>query len=76
LAFLLIKKNINVNLVDLSGFGYSGGQPLNMPMNAHIADLMTVIRFVRQKNKNLPIFLYGHSVGALICINFLTLNRY
>ena len=64
-----------MNLIDLSGFGYSSGQPLNMPMNAHITDLMTVIRVVRQKNKNLPIFLYGHSVGALICKIFLTLNR-
>ena len=46
-----------------------------MPMNSHISDLMTVIKVVRQKNKNLPIFLYGHSLGGLICINFLTLNR-
>lgn len=75
MAMRLVKKKINVNLIDLSGFGFSGGQPLNMPMNSLISDLMTVIRLVRRKNRDLPIFLYGHSIGALICIVFLTLNR-
>lgn len=72
----MVKKKIKVHIIDMSGFGYSGGQRLNMPMHVHISDMMTVIKKIKDSDRDLPIFVYGHFLGGLVALNFLTVNKY
>jgi len=62
---------IAVHLFDLSGFGYSPGVLHNMPFDRLLSDFATILTKVKNK---LPLFLYGHSLGALIILVFLLLN--
>lgn len=55
-------------MIDLKGFGYSGG-----PRGAaEIRELENdVITLLKQAREDLPLFLYGHSMGGLTVIKLL-----
>lgn len=57
-----------VQLIDLTGFGYSGG-----PRGCGTAEILEndVITLLSQARPELPLFLYAHSMGALLCIKLL-----
>lgn len=57
--------NFEVLLVDMRGFGYSGG-PRGC---SEVEDLQRdVIAVVKQANPDLPLYLYGHSLGGLVTL--------
>jgi len=63
---------LDVHLIDLTGYGYSSG--IRMACNTidiFQEDLSFLLELV---NPNLPLFLYGHSMGGLTVASFLTNN--
>lgn len=60
------------HLFDMSGFGYSGGVRRNCRIRDFIADLHKV---VQQSYNDLPLYLYGHNIGALVGFYYLLLNK-
>ncbi|KAM3139158.1 hypothetical protein pb186bvf_008756 [Paramecium bursaria] len=71
IADLFAKHNFVVHLVDLRGFGYSGG-----PRGSQTIQLlhMDVEVLLRQVSKDLPLFLYGHAMGGLLIVSLLIRN--
>lgn len=64
-------QNFSVHLIDMRGFGYSGGNRFNSSLSELHQDLVTVIKLM---NPKMPLFLYGHSLGATIIMSFLINN--
>jgi alpha-beta hydrolase superfamily lysophospholipase len=56
----------------MRGFGYSGGARKNSKIKQFLEDLHLVIN---QCFSDLPLFLYGHSLGGFIAMNYLILNK-
>lgn len=59
-------------LFDLYGCGYSGGIRNNGRIRYFVEDLHKVLL---EAYNDVPVFLYGHSLGATIIIHYLTLNK-
>lgn len=57
---------------DYYGFGYSGGTRFNGRMRYFVEDLHKVIM---QAYDDLPLFLFGHSLGAAVILDYLHFNR-
>lgn len=66
------KEGMIVHLFDLQGFGYSGGLRRDARMRYFLHDLHKVLQCCYEY---LPLFLYGHSMGALITIYYLLYNK-
>lgn len=66
------KNGIIAHLFDMRGFGYSGGLRRNSKIKHFLEDLHLVIN---QCFNDLPLFLYGHSLGGFIAMNYLLLNK-
>lgn len=60
--------NYEVLLIDLTGFGYSGG-----PRGCSSVEVMAndVITLLSQANPDLPLFMYAHSMGAMLTLKLL-----
>jgi alpha-beta hydrolase superfamily lysophospholipase len=62
---------------DLRGHGRSGGQRGHFPsLEAIMDDIDQHIRQASEKFPALPVFLYGHSLGALLVLNYATYHEY
>lgn len=72
LGIKFAQQGIVVHLFDLQGFGYSGGYRRNERMRYFLTDLH---RIVQECFADLPLFIYGHSLGALVTLNYLMLNK-
>jgi acylglycerol lipase len=58
---------------DHRGHGKSDGTRANIVrMSTVVADLETMIRNVAQRHPDVPMFLYGHSMGGLIALAYAT----
>lgn len=70
-ADFFAKNHFAVHLIDLRGFGYSGGArgSQNIPQ-LH----MDIEVLMRQVSKELPLYLYGHAMGGLLIITLLMRN--
>jgi alpha-beta hydrolase superfamily lysophospholipase len=56
---------------DLRGHGRSGGARGHAPsLEAYLKDLDALIEQARERFPGLPIFLYGHSLGAILLLNY------
>jgi alpha-beta hydrolase superfamily lysophospholipase len=66
------KKGFEVYGIDLRGFGYSGGPRGCSTLTQMITDIGTLLTQVKQ---NIPLFLYGHSMGGLLVLIFTLLNE-
>lgn len=60
-----------MHLLDLRGFGYSGGARGTAVVEQLLMDVGVLIT---QVNASLPLFLYGHSMGGLLVLTFSILN--
>ncbi|EGR30944.1 hypothetical protein IMG5_120760, partial [Ichthyophthirius multifiliis] len=60
-----------VQLVDLRGFGYSGGPRGASTIEELHQDICTLLK---QANKDLPLYLYGHSLGGQLVITLVMRN--
>jgi len=70
-----LKENISVIGVDLIGHGESEGKKGHIKSIADFyACIDSMVEHVRQVDKNLPLVLYGHSMGGTIVLNYLINN--
>ncbi|CAK82046.1 unnamed protein product (macronuclear) [Paramecium tetraurelia] len=71
LADFYAKAGFEVYMIDLRGFGYSGGARGCATQQQLLLDVKVLIQ---QVNPSLPLFLYGHSMGGLVVLAFTLLN--
>jgi alpha-beta hydrolase superfamily lysophospholipase len=63
--------------LDLRGHGKSGGQRGHFPsLDAAMNDIHQQIRQGSEKFPGLPVFLYGHSLGGLLVLNYATYHKH
>jgi alpha-beta hydrolase superfamily lysophospholipase len=56
---------------DLRGHGKSGGKRGHFPsLEAVMQDIRQFLKFLAQRYLDIPHFLYGHSLGALLCLAY------
>ncbi len=56
---------------DLRGHGRSGGQRGHTPSaDAYVRDIDLLLQHVRERYPGLPVFLYGHSLGAILVLYY------
>lgn len=72
LAVSLAEQGIVCMIFDMRGFGYSGGIRRNGRFKYFIQDLH---RIIEHCEKDMPLFLYGHSLGAAVVCYYLMLNK-
>jgi len=69
------KHNYLVTAMDLRGHGRSGGQRGHSPsFEIVLTDLAQFISQIENTYPGLPVFMYGHSLGGLLTINFALRN--
>ena len=62
--------------IDMRGHGKSDGKRGHTPKyDAFLDDLEIFIELVKKNNPNLPLFLYGHSMGGAIVLNYATQRK-
>ena len=66
------KNGIICHLFDMRGFGYSGGPRRNSRIKDFLEDLHLIIL---QCRSDLPLFIYGHSLGGFVAMIYLILNK-
>lgn len=76
LAFVLAKRGINCHLVDLRGHGYSGGCRLDWTVEDLHLDILTLIKQAETDGVDLPIFIFGHSLGGGLVTSLFINNQY
>ncbi len=56
---------------DLRGHGQSGGARGHTPsLTAYMQDIRQFVQWMAQRYPDLPQFLYGHSLGGLLCLTY------
>ena len=69
----LADANFALVAFDLRGHGKSGGLRGHFPsLDVIMADIHQLIQQGREKFPGLPVFLYGHSLGGLLVLNYAT----
>lgn len=72
MAIHLALNGFYINLVDLEGYGFTGGTRINrLTINKFHAQVNTLLEQVKP---NLPCFLFAHSMGGLIINSYLGCN--
>jgi alpha-beta hydrolase superfamily lysophospholipase len=75
LAGDLNRQGVAVYALDLRGHGRSEGERAwIVSFDQFLDDVETLLRLVREKEPNVPVFLFGHSLGGLI-VTWAALNR-
>ena len=71
MAGILNKAGIAVVSMDLQGHGISSGKRGHtFPSSEILKDISMLIDWTKAKYPNIPIVLYGHSMGGLITLNY------
>ena len=71
-----LEKNISVLGVDLVGHGNSTGKKGHVnSIEDYFGCIDSMVNYVRQKDKELPLVLYGHSMGGNLVLNYLISNE-
>lgn len=69
-------KGYLVAAFDLRGHGKSGGQLGHYPnLQAVMDDIQNFLEKLETENPDLPVFLYGHSLGGVMVLNYVLQNR-
>ena len=68
IAEFFVNKKYEVLLVDLRGFGYSGGARGCAEVDELQKDIITLIK---QASNDIPLMIYAHSLGAVLTISML-----
>jgi len=73
MAESFVKQGFVVHLIDLRGFGHSGGPRANGTIAELHADVDILLK---QAHRDLPLFVYGHSMGGALVASLLMRNPY
>lgn len=68
-----VKEGFVVHLIDLRGSGFSGGSHGVASVDELHEDIKLLLQ---QAGKDLPLFLYGHSLGASLIASLLIRNKW
>ncbi len=63
MAEYFAKRGYVINMIDLRGFGYSGGERVNEPTNRVMSDIETLLRTCCERD--LSTFIIAHGLGAM-----------
>lgn len=63
MAEYFVKKGYVINMIDLRGFGYSGGDRVNEPSRKVFSDIETLMRNCCERG--LPTFIIAQGLGSL-----------
>lgn len=67
----LVKNRFSVYAFDLRGHGKSGGKKVFVnSFDEYLNDLESFVSYVKEKEPNKPIFIFGHSMGGAITTLF------
>eukprot|EP00443_Scrippsiella_acuminata_P085493 CAMPEP_0115400800 /NCGR_PEP_ID=MMETSP0271-20121206/15545_1 /TAXON_ID=71861 /ORGANISM="Scrippsiella trochoidea, Strain CCMP3099" /LENGTH=359 /DNA_ID=CAMNT_0002824667 /DNA_START=25 /DNA_END=1104 /DNA_ORIENTATION=+ len=68
----LSERGIVVHTIDMRGFGLSGGSRCQQSIHGFTRDIAALLRICCSKGPgtNLPVFLFGHSLGALSVLKY------
>jgi len=66
-----LKEKLRIHLIDWTGQGFSGGQRFIRTIGDNHTDFGYLLK---KMNPDLPLFIYGHSMGATIVLSYLMLN--
>ena len=69
MAEYFAKNGFVVNMIDLRGFGYSGGSRVFESFRGLLSDIENLLR--RCCQKGLPTYLLGHGFGSLLVLALL-----
>lgn len=70
-AHTFAKENTAVYTYDQRGYGRSGGPRAYVDrFDDYLDDLGQVLSFVRSQTPDLPLFLFGHSMGGLVALKY------
>ncbi len=76
LAEFYNKKGYFVAACDLRGHGKSGGQRGHYPsLEAAMQEIKDFTEKVENDHPGLPVFLYGHSLGGVLVLNYILRNK-
>lgn len=71
LARYLTKRHYHLALFDMRGHGLSGGKRVHTPSYSHLFDDMDdFLALLGKRFPSLPLFLYGHSFGGQLVLNY------
>jgi alpha-beta hydrolase superfamily lysophospholipase len=76
MAYFLAKNGINCHLIDLRGHGYSGGCRLDWTIEDLHTDVITLIKQAEVDGVDLPIYVFGHSMGGGLVSSLFINNQY
>jgi len=75
-AYFLAKNGINCHLIDLRGHGYSGGCRFDWTVEDLHTDILTLIKQAEADGVDLPIYVFGHSMGGGLVSSLFINNQY
>jgi acylglycerol lipase len=68
----LVPQGVAVLSFDLRGHGRSPGKRVYIDSwQEYLDDIQTFVAIIRQGHPNLPLFLYGHSLGSILALDYL-----
>lgn len=68
-ATYFAKRGYTVNMIDLRGFGYSGGYRVNNPVKGTLSDIGILL--TRCCENGLPTYIMSHGYGCLLVLALL-----
>ena len=68
--------NIGMSALDLYGHGKSGGKRGHIPQyEQHLDVIAEFLQHIQHQYPNVPVFLYGHSMGGNLVLNYLLRHK-
>lgn len=76
IAHFFALNGINCHLIDLRGHGLSGGCRMDWTIEDLHTDVITLIKCAEADGVDLPLFVYGHSLGGGLVSSLFINNQY
>ena len=76
MAYELAKQGINCHLIDLRSHGFSGGSRFDFTIEQLHQDIITLIKQAESDMPELPLYIFGHSMGGGLVSSLFINNQY
>lgn len=76
LALFLSQRGMICHMIDLRGHGLSGGTKMNWNIYDFHSDIITLIKQSEKDNFDLPLYIFGHSMGGGLVSSLFINNPY